>query len=232
MACGDKVTIPAPSTATPAPTASVVHTVTVVPGSATLNPGDKVTLVSAVDADAGITDRTVTWSSSNTAIATVDANGVVTAGSTAGSVTIVASSKAAPDVKGAALVTVVPAGVGTVPTVTISSINSTLAVTSDPAGHDAFTRYSTIKQIVMSINSSTGAIDITGDTPWVEIKGTINNNAFSANGTGTVAGFPNVSVSFQGTLSNNGNNVSGTVVLGPGLPQNQNETLSLTGTKK
>jgi hypothetical protein len=233
MACGDKVTIPeAPSTAASAPT-TVVRSVTISPSTATLNPGDKITLASSVNADAGVTDRTVTWTSSNTAIATVDLNGVVTGGTTAGNVTITASSKADPTVKGAALITVVPAGSGAPPaTITISSINTTLAVTSDPAGHDQFTRYSTVKQIQMVLDASNGTVDITGDSPWVEIRGTVNNNAVSANGSGTVAGFPNVSVSFQGTLSNNNNNLSGTVVLGPGLPQNQNETLSLAGTKK
>jgi Bacterial Ig-like domain (group 2) len=232
VACGDKVEIPpAPSTTT-VPKAPSVHAVTVTPASATLNTGDKITLASSVDADSGISDRTVTWTSSNTAIAAVDANGVVTGGTTAGTVTIVATSKADGTVKGAAVITVLPPGSGSPATVTVSSIATTLAVVSDPAGHDQFTRYSTVKQIQMVLDASKGTVDITGDAPWVEIKGTVSNNAVTANGSGTVAGFSNVSVSFQGTLSNNNNNVQGTVVLGPGLPQNQNETLSLTGTKK
>lgn len=232
MACGDKVEIPAAVQTAPSTPTTIVHQVVISPGSATLNTGDKITLASSVVADAGVTDRTVTWSSSNTAIASVDANGVVTAGATAGNVTITATSKADSSVKGAALITVLGAGSGSPATVTISSINTTLAVTSDPAGHDQFTRYSTVKQIQMVLDASNGTVDITGDSPWVEIKGTVNNNAVSASGSGTVAGFPNVSVSFQGTLSNNNNNLAGTVMLGPGLPQNQNETLSLTGTKK
>jgi hypothetical protein len=123
-ACGDKVTIP-PVTTTPA--GLVVHSVTVTPGSAVLNQGDKITLAASVDADAGVTDRTVTWSTANSAIAAVDATtGVVTAGTTAGTTTITATSKADNTVKGAALITVNPAGgTGALPTISISTINTT-----------------------------------------------------------------------------------------------------------
>jgi hypothetical protein len=44
------------------------------------------------------------------------------------------------------------------------------------------------------------------------------------------AAIPNVQTSFWGSLTTNG--ITGTVVLGPGLPSTQTETLSLTGTKK
>lgn len=123
-ACGDKVEIQAPTTT---PVSNVVRSVTVSPASATLNQGDKITLAASVNADAGVTDRTVTWTSSNTAIASVDANGLVTAGTTAGTTTIVAASKADASVKGAATITVNPApGQGAPATVTIASINQTL----------------------------------------------------------------------------------------------------------
>jgi len=123
-ACGDKIEVPGVTTT---PTSNVVRSVTVSPSSATLNQGDKITLAASVNADAGVTDRTVTWSSSNTAIASVDANGLVTAGTTAGNATITAASKADPTVKGAALITVSTApGAGAPATVTISSVNQTL----------------------------------------------------------------------------------------------------------
>ena len=118
-ACGDKVTIP-PVTTTPVGT--VVHSVTVSPGSLTLNVGDKSTLAASVDADAGVTDRTVTWTSASTAIATVDANGQVTAVAP-GNTSIIAASKADPTVKGAASVTVQGGGVVTV---SISGLNTTV----------------------------------------------------------------------------------------------------------
>jgi hypothetical protein len=122
-ACGDKVEIGGPTTTAPS---TVVRSVTVSPPSATLNSGDKITLAASVNADAGVTDRTVTWASTNTAIANVDANGVVTAGTTAGTTSIVASSKADPSVKGAATITVNSGpGNGAPATVTISSMNQT-----------------------------------------------------------------------------------------------------------
>src|SRR5690242_15049041 len=125
-ACGDKVTVP-PATTTPVGT--VVHSVTVTPSSVTMKAGDKVTLVASVDADAGVTDRTVTWTSSNTTVATVDANGVVTAVA-GGTASIIAASKADASVKGAAAVTV---GANVAATVTISTINQFNGFTSVPA---------------------------------------------------------------------------------------------------
>src|ERR1043165_6618705 len=61
-ACGDKVPLPPPVTTTTVPS-NVVRSVTVTPASANLNVGDKVSLTASVNADAGVTDRTVTWSS-------------------------------------------------------------------------------------------------------------------------------------------------------------------------
>ena len=120
-ACGDKVTVP-PVTTTPQGT--VVHSVTVSPNSLNLKVGDKITLAVSVDADAGVTNRTVTWKSSNTAVATVDNTGTVTA-VTGGTATIVATSAQDPTVSGAAVVTVA----NTVPaSVTIGQINQTVCV--------------------------------------------------------------------------------------------------------
>src|SRR5215471_9557973 len=58
-ACGDKVNVTAPSTPVPS---TVVHSVTVTPASASLAIGDKFQFGASVDADQGVTDRTVTWS--------------------------------------------------------------------------------------------------------------------------------------------------------------------------
>src|SRR6185369_1392112 len=91
-ACGDKVTIP-PVTTTPPGT--VVHSVTVSPASVTLNVAGSVVLAASVDADAGVTVRTVTWSSSDATVATVDGTGKVT-GVKAGTVTITAAATADP----------------------------------------------------------------------------------------------------------------------------------------
>lgn len=123
-ACGDKVTVPQQTNVTTAPD-STVHSVTVSPAQLNLNVGDKATLAASVDAGAGVTVRTVTWSTSNAAVATVDANtGVVTAVA-AGNATIIAKANANNAVQGAAAVTVAGVGTPVTATVTISSINST-----------------------------------------------------------------------------------------------------------
>ena len=128
-ACGDKVTVP-PAVITPTPTpGTAVLSVTVSPSSVSLAVGDKVTMAATVVAEAGQTNRGVTWSSSDATIASVDANGVVTAVKS-GNTTIIAKSAANPTVSGAAAVSVAT----TLPTtVTISSINVTTAAGSVPA---------------------------------------------------------------------------------------------------
>jgi len=155
-ACGDKVTVTNPPTTTA--TVPVVRSVTVSPASATLNQGDKITLAASVNADAGITDRTVTWTSSNTAIASVDANGVVTAGTTAGTATVTAAAKADLTVKGAALITVNGgAPIGAPATVTISSINQTTAAGSVPANLS-----NVAGQIDVTLNVDPGSAKLAG----------------------------------------------------------------------
>src|ERR1044072_8761429 len=75
-ACGDKVNIVQP-TSTVAP--AVVHGVTVTPNTVpNLQVGASVTLSASVDADAAVTDRTVTWASSDETGASVDETGKVT----------------------------------------------------------------------------------------------------------------------------------------------------------
>jgi len=116
-ACGDKVTVPNPGNGQD----SVVHSVTVSPPSASLKVGDKFQFGASVDAGSAITDRTVTWSSSNTAVATVDQTGLVTAVA-GGNASILAKSKADPNVSGAASVTV---AAEVAATVTIGNIMQT-----------------------------------------------------------------------------------------------------------
>jgi hypothetical protein len=122
-ACGDKVNV------TEAGRDSSVTSVSVTPPSATLNVGDKITLVATVTGGKDLTNRTVTWTSSNSAVATVDANGLVTA-TGGGTTSIIATSAANTAVKGAAAITV---GAVVQPTVEISTINQTTAAGSVPA---------------------------------------------------------------------------------------------------
>src|ERR1041385_8059463 len=72
-ACGDKVKVVNP------PADSSVTSVTVTPPHVTLQGGDKFTFSAAVAGGKDLTNRAVTWASGNTAVATVDQNGVVTA---------------------------------------------------------------------------------------------------------------------------------------------------------
>ncbi len=100
-ACGqDKVISFGPATMEP----GVVHSVTVSPSTASLSVGDTLRLVASVDADAGLA-RTVTWSSRDSNVVTVNDKGLVTA-VTSGTTVIVATSTADPTVTGTATVIV------------------------------------------------------------------------------------------------------------------------------
>src|SRR5688572_3173260 len=133
--------ITATSTANPDRKASVtitvssaVRNVTVSPPNAVLLPGGSLGFVANVDADAGVA-RTVTWSSSNTAVATVTSAGVVTA-VTPGSATITATSTVATTVSGSAVVTVrqpTPATIS-VQNITVSGTNNVTANVNNIAG--------------------------------------------------------------------------------------------------
>jgi hypothetical protein len=120
-ACGDKVTVPA---ATTTPVDNTVHGVTVSPPSATMNVGDKVTFAASVNAGAGVTDRTVVWTTSNTNVITVDNTGAVTAKAN-GTASVIATSHADPTQSGAAVVTV-GSGTGAIPTITVATVNQTI----------------------------------------------------------------------------------------------------------
>jgi len=120
-ACGDKVDVVGPPSQT---VGTNVISVTVSPSNVPMNVGDKVTLAASVNAEAGVTNRTVTWSSSNTTVADVDANGVVTA-KAVGTASIVASAVANTAIKGAAVVTVGGGSPGGPAVISISSINQT-----------------------------------------------------------------------------------------------------------
>lgn len=104
---------------------SPVATVTVTPASASVTAGATQQLTATMkDASNNVlTGRTVTWTSGNTAAATVDANGLVTAIS-AGDATITATSEGK---AGTSTITVTPAAVP-VATVTISPASASLVV--------------------------------------------------------------------------------------------------------
>ena len=105
----DRVRVLQPPVITEPSAGTNVLSVTVTPPSVTLPVGGTATLVATVVAEAGVSNRTVSWSSSNPVIAVVDGNGVVAAHA-AGTTTITASSNASPAVRGAAAVTVAAQG--------------------------------------------------------------------------------------------------------------------------
>lgn len=124
-ACGDKVTVPAAVTTTTVTTTAApkVNSVTVTPSNATMNIGDVITMVAAVNADAGLA-TTVSWSSSDATKASVDATGKVTALAATPGVAICAASTVDAGKKGCGQVSVNAAGVTIPATVRIVSITA------------------------------------------------------------------------------------------------------------
>jgi len=118
-ACGDDVTV-TEQTPPPAPT-PVVRSVVVSPSAATIATGASFTFGAAVDADAPLA-TTVTWTSSNTAIATVTAAGVATANAVAGVSSICATSTAATGKSACAQLTVTTAPAVQPATISIDAI--------------------------------------------------------------------------------------------------------------
>ncbi len=88
-ACGDKVEL----VANPNQPTGVTG-IAVTPPAATISSGQTIQLAVAVTTADGNTAKTVTWSTSNAAVATVDQTGKVTGGSTAGTASIIATATA------------------------------------------------------------------------------------------------------------------------------------------
>lgn len=150
-ACGDKISGPEGG--------NVVHSVTVSPASANMNVGDKVTFAASVDAEAGVTNRTVTWSSSNTAVATVDAATGAATAVAAGTASIIAKSVADPNVSGAAVVSV---AAGVPATVTIGQINTTVCGTNGNCTSVPATLNNVANQLDVTLNVDAGTQKLAG----------------------------------------------------------------------
>jgi len=111
ISCGE--TLPLVGQA-PDPRDTTVRQVVVTPVAVGLTPGGQVQLGVSIDAGAGVTNRTVTWTSSDTTIASVSQTGLVTGLMTSrtavdGVVIITAASNFKPTVTGAARITVAAA---------------------------------------------------------------------------------------------------------------------------
>ncbi|HEY9226459.1 MAG TPA: Ig-like domain-containing protein [Gemmatimonadaceae bacterium] len=101
VACADKSPIGYATTRD-----STVYAVSVSPQNATVRIREQVQLTGNVNAGALVVERSVIWSSSNATIGSVNAAGLVTAGTVTGTVTITAVSKADTSIRGTAVITV------------------------------------------------------------------------------------------------------------------------------
>jgi hypothetical protein len=97
-----------------------VQSVTVSPSNASIPVGTSITLAANVTAT-GNAAKTVTWTSSDATVATVDATGKV-AGVKAGTVTVTATATADPNAKGAAAIVITPTAQAAVPSIAINSV--------------------------------------------------------------------------------------------------------------
>jgi hypothetical protein len=80
-----------------------------------------------------------------------------------------------------------------------SIMEPSVVVTSDANGHAPFIGLSP-SQLTVTLGTG-NTITISGNGNWVTVTGAVDASGnFTANGTGTVAGFPGVPVSFTGTL--------------------------------
>ncbi len=111
-------------------------------------------------------------------------------------------------------------------TFAIGTYLTSIGVSDDPFGHAAFIAMLATLNLIIQIDyppatapagaaAVQGTITISGPFPWVTVSGPLEDDgSFVATGTGTVAGFPNVPVTFTGTLSEDGATVSGILQMG------------------
>ena len=90
-----------------------------------------------------------------------------------------------------------------------------ISVTGGDASHDCCTGLRNLQG--RELRGESGSVIFTGPEPWVRVAGTFDTStgAFSATGKGSVAGFPNVGVSFEGTLGADGR-LTGIYTMGAG----------------
>ena len=107
-------------------------------------------------------------------------------------------------------------------------------VDQDPGGHELFAdlpieQYLRV-QIVREAGAPTAEISISAPAPFVDVIGIIENGVFTATGVGTVAGFPGISVLFEGSITNP---LVGLYTLGvdKGLPGGEAISYIVEGTK-
>ena len=184
--CGDDVTVTNPP---PPPPVNPVHSITVGPDGGSVTIGATLTMVAAVNAEAGVA-TTVTWSSSDNARASVSSAGVVT-GIAVGPVGIKACSTVNTSVCGVATVTVVAAPVATVTSVTVTPPAVSLVI------GQAITATATVQ----GTNSPSQAVtwsSLASGIATVNASGVVTG---VANGTAVIKATSNANSSIAGTMS-------------------------------
>ena len=182
--CGDDVTVVDPP-APPPPPAPTVKSISVTPDGTTLTVGQTRTFSAAVVADTGVA-TTVTWSSSDVAVASINASSGVATGAAAGSVGIKATSTVNPAVQGNATLTVVDAAVPTVTGVTVTPPSASLIVgqslqasanvqgTNSPSQTVTWT---SLAPAIASVNLTTGLVTgLTNGTAVIKATSSANSN--------------------------------------------------------
>jgi len=148
-----------------------VASVTLSPASASIRVGSTQQLAAVTKDSAGstLTGRVVTWSSSNTAVATVSTGGLVT-GLTAGLATIAATSDGK---SGTSTVTVTPVSVASVvvgpaaTTIAVGGIQQLTAVTKDSTGNTLTGRVVTWSSSNAAVATVSASGVVTGQAPGV-----------------------------------------------------------------
>ena len=198
-----------------------VSSITLSQSSATMTEGETMNLTATVTPD-DATDKSITWSSSNTSVASVDANGKVTA-KAEGTTTITATANDGSGVKASCVVTVEKKKVS-VSSITLSQSSATMTegetlnLTATITPYDA-----TDKSITwISSNTSVASVDADGKVT-AKAEGTVTITATANDGSGVKA-FCEVTVEKKVILVNQITLSQTTATLTEG------ETLMLTAT--
>ena len=104
--------------------------------------------------------------------------------------------------------------------------NAISDVISDKGGHGEFIRM----LLALILRVTPGSIVIEGPEPWVTVVGEVGDDgSFVATGSGTVAGFPDIAVVFEGSISMD--NIAGEYTMGAegGLPGGEPITYLIIG---
>lgn len=179
-ACGDDVSVTQPPPVTPAVTG-----ITVSPNAATLIKGQTAQLSAVVTANDPSVAKTVTWASSNAAVATVSATGLVTAVAP-GAATITATSTADANFKAGAQITVTGLGVRSVrvsPDNAIVPTGSTLQLVANvdaDAGVARTVTWASSNAAVATVSTSGVVTGVSAGTAAITATSTVDNTVSGA----------------------------------------------------